>query len=125
MDNEKFSSWLQVLKAAVVSTAIALVLALAFAGALRVTNISDKAIVPVNFVIKAVAVLTGCLLSLRGEKGWLRGAVVGILFICLSGTLFSFVGGGVEFSWLLGLEILFGAVAGALSGIFSVNIKGE
>ena len=125
MESEKFLSWFQVIKASVIASAVALVATLAFAGVLRTTSVSDKAIVPVNFAIKAVAIFLGCLFSLRGENGWLRGGVAGFLFVCLSGLLFGTVGGGITFSWLLLLEVGFGLIAGALSGIFAVNVKGN
>ena len=125
MENEKLLSWLQVFKATVIATAVALVATLAFAGVLRTTNLSQKSIVPVNFIIKAISVLVGCLCALRGEKGWLRGSLSGLLFVFLSGLLFSTLGGGLSISWLLVVELAFGVFVGALSGIFAVNIKGN
>ena len=125
MENENLLRWLQVFKAPVIATAVALVATLAFAGVLRTTNLSQKSIVPVNFIIKAISVLVGCLCALRGEKGWLRGALSGLLFVFLSGLLFSTVGGGLSISWLLVVELVFGVFVGALSGIFAVNIKGN
>ncbi len=125
MQTESGLNFFQTLKAALISAACALVLAVAFAIVLKFSSFPDKIILPVNLCIKAVAVFVGCLCSLRGEKGWLRGGIAGLIFTFVSGLLFAIVGGDFAFSWLLIVEVLFGFVAGALSGIFAVNIKGD
>ncbi|MBR2341176.1 MAG: TIGR04086 family membrane protein, partial [Clostridia bacterium] len=89
----------------------------------HITALPDKLILPINLTIKAVSVFVGCVCSLRGQRGWLRGIAVGLAFTCLSGLLFGLVGGGFAFTWLLIVEILFGAVIGALSGMFAVNLR--
>ena len=125
MQTETGLNFFQTLKAAIIAVACALVLTVTFAVVLKFSSLPDKIILPVNLCIKAISVLVGCLCALRGEKGWLRGGIAGLIFTFLSGLLFSFVGGGASFSWLLIVEVLFGFVAGALAGIFAVNIKGD
>ena len=123
MDNEKLTEISEGVKAVLIAIVCALVLTSGFALIMQVTALPDKMILPVNLTIKAVSVFTGCALSLRGEKGWLRGMLVGLAFTCLSGLLFGLVGGDFAFSWLLIVEVLFGLIAGALSGMFSVNLR--
>ena len=67
--------------------------------------------------------LFGCLFSLRGEKGWLKGLAVGMLTVALTGFVFSAVARDFSFSLLLLAEFAFGAVAGLLSGIVAVNLR--
>ena len=123
MDNEKITEISEVIKATLIAIVCALVLTSAFALIMQATAMSDKLVLPVNLTIKAAAVFVGCALSLRGQKGWLRGMFVGLAFTCLSGLLFSLVGGDFSFSWLLIVEVLFGLITGALSGVFAVNLR--
>lgn len=123
MDNEKITEISEGIKAVLIAIICALVLTSAFALILHITALPDKLILPINLTIKAVSVFVGCVCSLRGQRGWLRGIAVGLAFTCLSGLLFGLVGGGFAFTWLLIVEILFGAVIGALSGMFAVNLR--
>ena len=98
------------------SVGIALVFSLFF-------SVSDKVIYPVNQAVKVLAVFVGCLAGVRGEKGWIKGVGVGLLFTALSYLAFSCVGGDFSLSWLILAETAIGAVAGALSGAISVNLR--
>lgn len=123
MDNEKITEIAEGVKAVLIAIVCALVLTSIFALIMQIATLPNKVILPVNLTIKAVSVFTGCAVSLRGEKGWLRGMLVGFAFTCLSGLLFGLVGGDFSLTWLLIVEVLFGAVIGALSGMFSVNLR--
>ena len=123
MDNEKITEISEGVKAVLIAIVCSLVLTSIFALIMQVTAMPDKIILPVNLTIKAASVFVGCAVSLRGQKGWLRGMLVGLAFTCLSGLLFGLVGGGFSFTWLLIVEVLFGLIAGALSGMFSVNLR--
>lgn len=123
MNNEKITEISEVIKAVLLALVSALVLTSAFALVLEVTALPDKFILPVNLTIKALSVFVGCAVSLRGQKGWSRGMLVGFAFTCLSGLLFALVGGDFAFTWLLIVEVLFGLIAGSLSGMFSVNLR--
>ena len=101
----------------------ALVATVLFSFILRLTPVPDSVIMPVDQCIKALAVLFGCLFSLRGEKGWLKGLAVGMLTVALTGFVFSAVARDFSFSLLLLAEFAFGAVAGLLSGIVAVNLR--
>ncbi len=123
MDSEKLTEISEGVKAVFIAIICALVLTSAFALIMQVFALPNKVILPVNLTIKTVSVFVGCVCSLRGQKGWLRGIAVGLAFTCLSGLLFALVGGSFAFTWLLIVEILFGGVIGALSGVFSVNLR--
>ena len=125
MENESVANILQIVKATLLGIACSLFLTVVFAIVLTIGNFSDKLILPVNTCLKAVSIFVGCALGVRGEKGWIKGLIVGLLFVCLSGLLYSLIGGDFSVSWLVLIEVLFGAVAGTLSGIFAVNIRGN
>ena len=111
------------MKGALFSLAFSLLLAIVFAVILRAGSISDKVIYPVNQAIKVVAVALGTLLFVRGEKGWLKGGVIGLIFTALSYLAFSALGGDFSLSWLIIAELAVGFFSGALSGILAVNVK--
>ena len=123
MESEKVTEFIEIVKAVVLSLAIALVAVSVFALIALAVTVSEKVILPVNLTIKAVAIFVGCVGALRGSRGLIRGGIVGLVFTCLSGLLFGLVGGDFTFTWLLIVEVLFGAVAGGLSGAFAVNLR--
>ena len=82
-----------------------------------------KSSYPINQTLKVLAVSLGTLLFVRGEKGWLKGLAIGLIFTALSYLAFSAIGGDFSLSWLILVELLFGVLAGALSGAIAVNIK--
>ncbi|MBQ8885720.1 MAG: TIGR04086 family membrane protein [Clostridia bacterium] len=125
MENENSfgAECLQILKGAVLSALFCLILSLVFALVLRFTELSDSVIKPINQFIKAFSVLLGCLAAVRGSKGWMKGLFVGLLSIMLTCLVFSLIGGGAALRWLIFVELLFGALVGALGGIVAVNVK--
>ena len=124
MNSQYTLDFLQIFKAVLIALACSVGFTLLLAFVLRVANLTDGIILPANVCIKAVSLLLGCFCALRGEKGWLRGGIAGVLFIALSGLLFAFIGGDFSFSWLIIAEVAFGVIVGALAGIFAVNVKG-
>ena len=124
MQNENsFNGVFSIVKGALFSVAFSLLSAIVFAVILRAGSISDKVIYPVNQAIKVVAVALGTLLFVRGEKGWLKGGVIGLIFTALSYLAFSALGGDFSLSWLIIAELAVGFFSGALSGILAVNVK--
>ena len=117
------SALFQIVKGTGIAVLFALVATVLFSFILRLTPVPDSGIMPVDQCIKALAVLFGCLFSLRGEKGWLKGIAVGMLTVALTGFVFSAVARDFSFSLLLLAEFAFGAVAGLLSGIVAVNLR--
>ena len=124
MQNENsFEGVFSIVKGALFSVALSLLLAVIFAVILRMGSISDKVIYPVNQGIKVVAVALGTLLFVRGEKGWLKGGIIGLTFTALSYLTFSAIGNDFSLSWLIIAELFLGFFSGALSGIIAVNLK--
>ncbi|HIR23840.1 MAG TPA: TIGR04086 family membrane protein [Candidatus Scatosoma pullicola] len=117
------SALFQIVKGTGIAVLFALVATVLFSFILRLTPVPDSVIMPVDQCIKALAVLFGCLFSLRGEKGWLKGLAVGMLTVALTGFVFSAVARDFSFSLILLAEFAFGAVAGLLSGIVAVNLR--
>lgn len=97
--------------------------AVVFAAILRATSIPDSVIYPVTQTIKGVAIALGALAFTRGEKGWIKGGSVGLLFTALSYLAFSAIGGDFSLSWMIVLEVVIAFIIGVLAGSLAVNLK--
>ena len=112
-----------IVKAVLLALGVSLLLAVTFAVVLRATSWGENIVYPVNQVIKVIAVMVGTLVFVRGEKWWLQGGIVGLLFTALSYLAFSSIGGDFSLSWLILLELGVAFLAGSLSGILAVNLR--
>lgn len=122
-ENTYGSVFFTIAKGVGASLACSFLSVLAFAGLLGAVPMPDKVIYPIGQTIKVISIVVGTLAFVRGEKGWLKGGVIGLLFAALSYLLFSVLGGDFSLSWLIFLELFLSVFAGALGGIIAVNIK--
>ena len=112
-----------IVKAVLLSLAVSLLASVVFAVILRAASWGEGVIYPVNQIVKVVSIALGALVFVRGEKGWLKGGAVGLLFTALSYLAFSALGGDFSLSWMIFVEVGVAFLAGALSGILAVNLK--
>ena len=111
-----------VVKAAGLALALSLLGTVIFAVVLRVSGV-DKAIYPITQTIKGIALITGVLVCVRGERGWLKGGGAGLLFTALSYLAFSALGGDFSLTWVIFIEVVIAFLAGAIGGALAVNLK--
>ena len=117
---KKGSSVLEVVKALIIAVILSLVLVLVAAFIIKLCNIKDGVIPVINQVIKGVSILLGCLVAIKNKQNsWLKGIVIGILYIALAYVIFSLLDGG--FSVGLGIlnDIALGSITGMVSGILA------
>ena len=117
------NGFFSVLKSVGAALLLSFLFTIIFAVVMYYAPISQKVVYPVNQTVKVLSILVGTLLFVRGEKGWLKGGGVGLLFTALSYLAFSAIGGDFSLSWLIFVELAFALVAGALGGIIAVNLK--
>lgn len=111
-------------KAGIIAMIVTLVLILIFALILKVTNLSDAVITPVNLIIKSISIAVGTLiLTKNGEGGLKKGLILGVIFTALAFVVFSLLNGSFSFNLGLLADFAFGAVVGGLVGVLSVNLK--
>lgn len=118
-----FKGVVQVLKAACAAVVFTLIYALIFTLIIQLFCLPTEVIAPVNQVFKVVAVALGGTLFIREDKGFLKGAVLGVVCVLLTYLIFSAIAGCFLISWTFAIELIVGAVAGAITGIIAVNIK--
>lgn len=121
---EKKSYVFEMLKALIVALIITLVLVLAAALIIKLFNLPTESISIVNQVIKGVSIFVSALLCLRLKNcGFIRGIILGILYIALSYVVFSLFNGEFLFGINLLNDVALGAVTGLISGIIAVNLR--
>ena len=117
------NGFFSIIKATGFALAFSLLSAVIFAVILQTTSLSERVIYPINQTIKGISIALGVLFLVRGEKGWLKGVAVGLLFTALSYLAFSAIGGDFSLGWLILLEVLIAALVGAISGSLAVNLR--
>ena len=124
MRNEKsFDGAFCVVKGAAFALVLSLLSAVVFAVILHCCQVNAKLVYPITQTLKAVCLCLGAVAFDRGEKGWLKGMGVGLVFTALSYLAFSSLGGDFSLSWLIFLELAISLAVGALGGIVGVNLK--
>ncbi len=116
---------LAIIKGSLIALCISLVGILIFAFILKFASISDKAIRPINQIIKGVSVLIGVFVAMRkvDKMGLVGGLLIGLVYTMLAFVVFSILDGNFEFNLTLLNDLLFGGIMGAICGIIAVNVK--
>ena len=112
-----------VLKAVLLALGVSLLATVVFAVILRAAALREGVIYPVTQTIKCLALAIGVLTFVRGDKGWLKGGAVGLLFTALSYLAFSALGGDFSLTWLIFLELAISLSIGVVSGMLAVNLR--
>ncbi len=113
----------QVVKASAAAVIISLLFVLVFTLIIQFCSLSVGVIKPVNQVFKILSIIAGGLIFIRGEKGWIKGAVYGLIAVIITYLLYGLIAHSISVSWKFALEILLGVVAGTVTGIIAVNIR--
>ena len=113
----------QIVKAAAAAVIVSLVFVLIFTLIIQLFSLSPNAVKPVNQVFKILSIVAGGLIFIRGEKGWLKGIIYGLIAVIVTYLLYGAISHSLAISWKFAIEILLGVVCGAITGIIAVNIK--
>lgn len=113
-----------VLKSVFFAILFTLVLILVFALIVKIFELGENVIRPVNQVIKVLSIFLGLFFGMKTrEKGISKGFSAGVLFTMLSIAIFSFLSLQPIIDSGNLIEILIGAVTGAISGGIVLVIK--
>ena len=116
---------IDVLKSVLFATLVSLALILVEAIVIKFSSIPLAAIMPINVAVKLLSVFLGCLLGFKNKQnGILKGAITGLVYMLLTFFIFAALSAfkDVKFSWI---DLITLPIAGALSGIVAVNIRGR
>lgn len=118
------NNFFQFLKALIVSLLVTFLCIIIFALVIKFAKLSDKAIVPVNLVIKALSIIIGTIIFTKSRSGGLKkGVLFAISYISLAFIIFSALSGKFSFSINLVLDYVFGVIIGIVTGVIRVNTK--
>lgn len=112
-----------ILKSVALALGFSVLTTVIFAVILRVAPIPEQAVYPVTQTLKVLSIIVGTMAFTRGEKGWLKGVGIALIFTALSYVAYSAIGGVFTVSWFILVEILISLAAGILSGVLAVNVK--
>lgn len=120
-------SFLSLLKGAIVSVSMTLILILLFALFIRFFNINDNWIFPINQVIKIISLFAGIMAAIKynNEKGFVKGIILGIIYFILSFIVFSILQGAFTVNVGNLYDFILTIFASGLIGIILVNIKSK
>ena len=113
----------QIIKASAAAVIVSLVFVLIFTLIIQLFSIPLNAVKPVNQVFKILSIVVGGLIFIRGERGWLKGIIYGLVAVIVTYLLYGAISHSLSISWKFAIEILLGVVCGAITGIIAVNIK--
>lgn len=125
MQSEKGRAAARIGKSICVSALFTLAAVLLFALLIKIFSWGSSVIMPVNQAIKLVSIALGCIFCLAGEKPLLCGVLSGLGTSLVTYFLFSAVAGSISFGWGNVLDLIFGAVAGAIGGVLAVLLRGK
>ena len=116
---------LAIIKGSLIALCISLVGILIFAFILKFASISDKAIRPINQIIKGVSVLIGVFVAMRkvDKMGLVGGLLIGLVYTILAFVVFSTLDGHFVFNLTLLKDFLISGIMGTICGIIAVNKK--
>ena len=116
---------LLILKGSILSVIITIICFIIFAFIMKIGNLHEDIISPVNQVIRIISIVIGSAIAARASnnKGWLKGAATGILYMIWA-VLISFIfENQVKFDSILLSDMALGLVVGAIGGIIGINLK--
>ena len=99
----------------------ALISILVFAFVAKTASLNSNVIKAVNQFLKILSVFMGCITAVRGGKGLVKGALIGLLFTVLIYLIFALIGGGKILSINFFIDLVFGLLIGAISGIITAK----
>ena len=99
MEKEKIKVWtFDILRSVLISLLVSTILLLILSVIATFTQISDKAVVIINQIIKIISLPIGCIVGIKSDKrGLVLGLIIGILYVVLSFGVFALISGKAEF----------------------------
>ena len=98
---------------------------LLLAAAVIYLDVTDGALAALNQLLKLFSVVLGARLAVGvgGERGFVTGAAVGLLYMALGYVLYWQLGGALFSAAAMLLEMLAGAAVGAAAGSVCANLR--
>ena len=96
---------------------------LIFGVVVQIASLDSSIVKAVNQFIKVLSLFMGCISSLKGKLGFLKGLIVGVVSNFIIHIIFSIISQAKLFTTSFLADMIFLAIIGLISGIISVNAK--
>ncbi len=115
---------LVIVKSSIIAVVVTLICFIIFALVIKLFNLQETIIPAVVQVIRTICIALGGLLAARfsRRKGWLTGALTGLLYIVWAFLISGFFGDDMSMTSVVFSDILLGIVAGTVGGVIGVNL---
>lgn len=113
------------LKCITISFLISIILFILFAVIITFTDISENAKPIATSVIMIVSVAVGSMLlgSKMSEKGWMNGALLGVVYVIILMVLSKLMYADFIFDLYVIIRLTVGIITGIIGGMIGVNLK--
>lgn len=123
-ENERMPYALQIVKGLVFSLILTFIFVLISALVVKIFNISTNHIPLINQINKTLSILIPVIVCFKGgQKGYLRGAIFGLIYIAVTFVLFSLINGEFNVGLSLLFDLILGGVSGLISGVIAINLR--
>ena len=125
MKGARAKAMLAMLRGVLAAAAATLLGMLLLAAAVIYLEVSDGALAALNQLLKLLCVALGArfAVGVGGERGFLTGAAVGLVYMILGYVLYWQLGGALFSVSAMLLEMLVGGMAGAVVGALCANLR--
>lgn len=108
-----------IFKGVLCAVIVTLLFVLGFALLVQICGLSDNVISPVMQVVKVICIFVAVAIALKSvkSKGWLFGAIVGLLYMVFTFLIFSLLDGKFTVGMTALSDLLFQTLIGLISGV--------
>ena len=106
-------------KGVLIAVVITLLFILGFALVVQLAGLNNNVITPVMQVVKVICIFVAVAIAIKPakSKGWLYGALVGLLYMILTFLIFSLIDGKFSIGLNALSDLLFQTLVGLVSGV--------
>ena len=113
-----------VLLSTIIALVVSIILILLFALVIKLFDISENAIRPVNIVIKTLSIFIGIFSGVRNCNAVaLKGMLIGLTYYLISFLLFSALSGNCSMENIKIADVVFAIITGLIGSIVKVAVK--
>ena len=120
---KKLKGFGECLKGVCIAVAVSLLCVLAFAFALKSFSLPSSCIKPVNQAIKVVAILAGCLFSVKRPLLIVKGALVGVFATVTQYLVYGLISKNLTFGLNFFIDVVFALAIGVVCSVLCSVIK--
>lgn len=114
-----------IVKSSFAAVIVTLLFFIIFSIVMKVGNLDENVIPPTSQAIRIISIALGGALAARAShsKGWLKGAMTGVMYIIWAFLISALFGHRVSLNKIVISDIAMSFIVGAIGGIIGINLK--